>query len=165
MADRPSRLWKDMPLERRIEAADAFWRDTESPEVQTQQVEAMVLLARRLNFRARSIQTMSVERRARHLAQVTDLPDLLASRALVAYHFAHRRPLMAGFLDALGVPHENGLITAEEMPPPEAEALSRAVAAVNAAFDPADVDLYLRTLVALDGDTWGLLDGLLSARS
>jgi hypothetical protein len=154
-----------MPLERRTEAADAFWRDTESPDIQTQQIEAMVLLARRLNFRARSIQTMSVERRAKHLAQVSDLPDLLASRALVAYHFAHRRPLMAAFLDALGVSHENGLITSEEMPPPDAAALGTAVAALNAGFDSVDVDLYLRTLLALDGDTWAQLDGLLSART
>ena len=154
-----------MPLDHRVQAADAFWRDTESPEIQAQHVEAMVLLARRLNFRAKSMQGLSIERRAKHLAQVSDLPDVIATRALIAYHFAHQRPLMAAFLDALGIAHEDGLITAEEVAAPESAALTAALDAVNRQFDPADAALYLRTLLALDGDTWVNIDGVLTARA
>ena len=162
MPDRPSRLWKDLPLETRIAAADAFWRDTESQDIQSQHVEAMVLLARRLNFRAKSIQALPIERRARHLAQVSDLSDLIATRALIAYHFAGKRALMGAFLDALGIAHEAGLITAEQVPPPSLEALSAARTSLKNTFADAEVDLYLKTLLALDGDTWANLDTLLA---
>lgn len=160
MADRPSRLWKDLPLEKRIAAADAFWRDEEGLE---QQAEATLLLARRLNFRAKSLQSLPIERRARHLANVTDVSDALAGRALIAYHFASERPLMTAFLDALGIAHENGLITAEEVPAPAQPQLEAAVEQIRTAFPHEAVDLYLRTLLALDSDTWTGLNALVRA--
>jgi hypothetical protein len=155
---RPSKLWKDLPLETRVAAADAFWREDEAGE---QQAEAIVTLARRLNFRTKSVQGLPVERRARHLAQLPDVSDAIAGRALVAYHFARERPLMAAFLDALGIAHENGLITSEEVPPPAPAALAAAVEKTRGAFPREAVDLYLRTLLVLDGDTWSELDHLL----
>ena len=41
MPDRPSHLWRDMPLEKRIAAAGAFWRDRESPDIAVQHAEAV----------------------------------------------------------------------------------------------------------------------------
>jgi hypothetical protein len=95
-----------------------------------------------------------VERRAKHLAQMPDVSDPIATRALIAYHFAVQRPLMAAFLDALGIAHEDGLITGEDVPAPTAEAIAAAATTVKAAFPADDLDLYLRTLATLDGDTW-----------
>jgi hypothetical protein len=161
MVDRPSRLWKDMPLERRVRAAEAFWRDEDSPDIDVQKMEAIVALARRLNFRTRSIQALPVERRARHLAQLTEVTDAIATRALIAYHFTNHRPLMAAFLDALGIAHEDGLITEEDVKAPDREKIAAAAATVRASFDPMDVDLYLRTLATLDGDTWANVEGAL----
>ena len=157
---RPARLWKELPGEIRVRAAEAFWRDEDSPEVGLQQVEALVAIAKRLNFRQKSVQAMSIERRARALAQLPDVSDALATRALVAYHFQHQRPLMAAFLDALGVAHDNGLITVEDLPPPDRPRLAAAVEAVRATFPGEDVALYLSTLVAVDDTTWGRLDGI-----
>jgi hypothetical protein len=142
--DRPSQVWKDMSLDRRLLAAEAFWLDRDSPEVDVQQMEAVATLARRLKFRTRSVQALSVERRARHLAQVNDVGDTVATRALIAYHFSHQRPLMGAFLDALGIPHDDGLITAEDVTPPDEARLAAAAGAVKASYDPADVDLYLK---------------------
>jgi len=159
--DRPSQVWKDMPVDKRVLAAEAFWLDRDSPEVDVQQMEAVATLARRLKFRTRSVQALPVERRARHLAQVSDVGDTVATRALIAYHFSHQRPLMGAFLDALGIPHDNGLITAEDVTPPDEARLSAAAAAVKASYDPADVDLYLRTLTVLDGGTWANLPAVL----
>ena len=158
MATRPSKLWKDLPPEKRIAAAEALWRDADGVE---QQVEAVVLLARRLNFRAKSVQTLPIEQRARHLARIPDVSDSLAGRALVAYHFDIERPLMAAFLDALGIAHEEGLITEETLPPPDKAQLAKAIENVRAAFPGDAVDLYLQTLVALDADTWRNLDAIL----
>ena len=163
MSDRPSQLWKEMPVEKRQLAAEAFWRDNESPEIQAQHVEALVAIARRLNFRAKSVQALPVERRAKHLAQMRDVSDALATRALIAYHFATQRPLMTTFLDALGIAHNEGLITAEEVPPPNREQLAAATTALLAAHPDDDARRYLKTLVALDEDTWVNLPAVLGA--
>jgi hypothetical protein len=163
MSDRPSQLWKEMPVEKRQLAAEAFWRDNESPEIQAQHVEALVAIARRLNFRAKSVQALPVERRAKHLAQMRDVSDALATRALIAYHFATQRPLMTTFLDALGIAHNEGLITAEDVAPPNREQLSAAMTALLAAHPDDDARRYLKTLVALDEDTWVNLPAVLGA--
>jgi hypothetical protein len=160
MAERPSEIWKSMPIEKRVRAADAFWRDEESPDIEVQHVEAAVALARRFNFRPKTMAALPVERRARQLAQMPDVSDAVATRALVAYHFADQRPLMGAFLDALGITHDNGLITDEQVAPPARDRLEAAIAAVGASVDRADLDLYLRTLLGLDGETWRELEGL-----
>ena len=158
MVDRPSKLWKDLPPDKRVLAAEAFWRDEDSPDVAMHQMEAVVALARRLNFRTRSIQTLPIDRRARHLAQMSDVTEGVATRALIAYHFTHQRPLMASFLDALGIAHDHGLITEEAVPAPAGDRLAAAATTLRQAFDASDVNLYLRTLAALDGETWANME-------
>lgn len=158
---RASRIWKSLPLERRVEAATAFWKDDESPDVQMQHMEALVAIAQRMNFRTRSVQAFSPERRANALARIPDVSDAVAMRALVAFHFEARRDLMGAFLDALGVEHDHGMISDEDgIAPPDAARLARAVVAVRGAFPDEDVDLYLRTLLAVDQDTWAHLRGV-----
>jgi len=152
---RPSKLWKDLPVERRIPLADAFWRDDQGVD---QQIEAIVTLARRLKFRTKSVQALPIERRAKHLAQMSDVSDGVATRALIAYHFQAARPMMAAFLDAAGIAHEDGLITADEMAPPDPPVLAQAVEKIRAEFPADAVDLYLDTLVAIDPDTWAGLE-------
>lgn len=150
-----------MPLETRVLAAEAFWKDDESPDVELQHVEGLVAIAKRLNFRQKTVQAMSVERRAAALARINDVSDALATRALIALHFDHRRDLMGAFLDALGVEHDRGMITDEEgIEPPEPAALSAAIEAVRKTHAEPDVTLYLRTLVAVDEDTWKHLDAV-----
>jgi hypothetical protein len=163
MPDRPSDLWKGMPPEKRVQAADAFWRDSDSPDIRAQHLEATAALARRLKFRPKSIQTLPIERRAKHLAQLPDVSESVATRALIAYHFQAQRPLMGAFLDALGIAHEEGLITAEDVSAPGADAIGAAADTLRAAFPPEDVALYLRTLATLDGDTWVNVEAALSA--
>jgi hypothetical protein len=156
MPVRPSVLWKQMPLEKRQAAAKAFWEDEHGLD---QQVEVIVTLARKLNFRPKSLQQLPAERRIKMLANMADVSEPVATRALIGYHLQSERPLMAAFLDAVGIEHDNGLIAAEEVPAPAPEKLAAGVAAIKAAFPAEDVRLYLHTLVVLDGDTWGALDG------
>jgi hypothetical protein len=155
--ERPSRIWKDLPADVRLSAAAAFWKPDESNDAALQQGEAIMAIARRLNFRAKSAQALPEERLAKLLAQMSDVSDAIATRALIAYHFESQRPLMSAFLDALGVAHENGLITAESVPPPAATAIAEAAGRVRQAFPGDAVTLYLRTLKALDADTWANL--------
>jgi hypothetical protein len=155
----PTRLWRRLPLERRMEAARAFW-ESDDEASQTEQIEAVLALSRHMKFRPQSMQSMPVEKRARYLAQLPAITESIAARALVAYHLAHQRPMMGAFLDALGIAHDNGLITAEEMDPPARPALESAVAALTKSYGADDVSLYLNTLLAQDPHTWEGLAGL-----
>jgi hypothetical protein len=161
---RPSRLWKELAPDTRLTLAEAFWREDEddAPEAGLQHAEAVAAIARRLNFRAKSVQALPVERKARQLAQLADVSDAVATRALIAYHFSAQRPMMTAFLNALGVANDNGLITAENVAAPEPDQLRAAVGQLSEF--PADaVSLYLRTLSAVDEDTWKNLDGVIPA--
>jgi hypothetical protein len=162
MPVRPSRLWKDLSPENRLIAADAFWRD-EQAEAGMQHIEAIMAIAKRLNFRPKSVLALGIDKRAKHLAHLSDVSDAVATRALIAYHFAARRDLMSAFLDALGITHEEGLIKDESVPPPPQDKLTSAITTVRASFPAADVDLYVRTLAALDADTWADAEAALAA--
>ncbi len=157
----PARLWRELPLEKRLAAADAFWRDERSQEIHAPRVEAIVIIAKRLNFRGKSVQALPVEKRAKYLAQLPEISESIATHALIAYHFAAQRPLMGAFLDAVGIPHENGLITAEEVAAPDREKLAAATEKVRGEFPADDLEIYLRTLLILDGETWKALDTVL----
>ena len=104
---RPARLWRLMPLEQRVSAAASFWQDEQAA---LEQAEAVALIARHIKFRPKSVLALPVEKKAKHLASLAQVSDLLAARLLVSYHLEHQRPMMGAFLDALGVAHEDGLI-------------------------------------------------------
>jgi hypothetical protein len=151
---RPSKLFRAMPLERRIDAADLFWNDEHSAE---QQMEAVASIATHMKFRPRSILALAPEKRAKYLAQLPTVSDAVAARALVGYHLERQRPMMAAFLDQLGIAHENGLISEENVPKPDAAKIKAAVDHLSANYPAADVSLYLPTLVSQDPETWAAL--------
>ncbi len=151
---RPLKLWKRMTQEQRLAAAATFWQDEQSTE---QQAEAIALIAKHLKFRTKSVLALPAEKRARYLASLPPISDAIVARALVSYHLERQRPMMSAFLDALGIAHEDGLISEETAPKPEPGKLSAAAAELAQKFAPADVTLYLSTLVSQDPDTWGAL--------
>src|SRR3954471_7037845 len=110
----PSRLWKKMTPEQRFRAARVFWLDDESTN---DQVQAVLLIAQQKHFRPKTIVSLDIDRKAKHLASLPAVPDGIAARALVGYHLAEQRPMMAHFLDSLGIPHEEGLIQDEATKP------------------------------------------------
>src|SRR5262249_60551478 len=142
---RPSKLWRRMPLEQRIDAAALFWDDEHSAE---QQVEAVSAIASHMKFRPKSVISLTPERRAKYLAQLPAISDTIAARALVNYHLERQRPMMSAFLDLLGIAHENGLIIEEKVAKPDASKAQQAVKDLSAKFPPDEVSLYLSTLVS-----------------
>jgi hypothetical protein len=151
---RPSRLWKKMSPERRLAAAELFWSDEQSTE---QQIEAVGALASHMKFRPKSVIGLPLEKKAKYLATLPSVSDTVAARALVNYHLQHQRPMMGAFLDMLGIAHENGLISEENVTKPEAAKLKTAASDLSSKFSKEDVLLYLSTLVSQDPDTWGPL--------
>ena len=150
----PSRLWKQLTLEQRTRAARAFWED---PEATDDQLQAALLIAQQKKFRPKTVVGLDIDRKARHLATLGTVPDQIAARTLVVYHLAEQRPMMAAFLDALGIAHENGLIQ-EDSVKPDPEKIAPAAAELIKQFPADDVRLYLTTLVCQDPETWGSLD-------
>src|SRR5688572_25333911 len=120
---RPSQLWKQLSPERKMQAAEAFWRDDNAA---LEQAEAVATIAQRIKFRAKSVITMPLEKKARQLATLPAVSELVAARLLVSYHLEQQRPMMGKFLDALGIQHEDGLIADDEMAPPAPEQLKAA---------------------------------------
>ena len=151
---RPSKLWRRLPLERRVDAADLFWNDEHSAD---QQMEAVASIATHMKFRARSVLTLAPEKRAKYLAQLPTISDSIAARALVNYHLERQRPMMGAFLDAVGIAHENGLITEENVPKPESDKVKAAAKELSSKYPAEDVSLYLATLVSQDPETWEAL--------
>ena len=143
-------------------AAAAFWTDEQAA---LEQAEAIALIARQIKFRPKSVLTLPVERKAKHLAGMAQVSDLLAARLLVAYHLQNQRPMMGRFLDELSIAHEDGLIADENLSPPPPERLAAAAKALASAFPPDDVSLYLSTLLWQDSETWGGLADLSEARA
>ncbi len=151
---RPSKLWKRIPAEDRLETTRAFWADTEDV---TSQAEAIEAIARHLKFRARSVIALPIDKRARCLSSLPDVSDSLAARLLVSYHLTRQRPMMAAFLDALGVPHEDGLITAEQVKLPDADTCRTAARTLMTTFPAEQVSTYFATLLIQDPDAWAPL--------
>ena len=156
----PSRLWKQMTLEQRLQAARAFWQDEQASD---DQVQAVLLIAQQKKFRPKSVVLLNDERKARHFAGLASLPDGLAARALILYHLAEQRPMMGAFLDALGIAHENGLIQ-DDLAAPDPVKLGPAVARLGEQYPHESVSLYLNTLLSQDSKTWEGLGPLLEER-
>ena len=151
---RPSRLWKQMSPEQRLAAAELFWADEQSTE---QQIEAVGALASHMKFRPKSVISLPIEKKARYLATLPAISDTVAARALVNYHLDRQRPMMAAFLDILGIGHENGLISEENVTKPDAARLKAAASELSSKYPKEDVSLYFSTLVSQDPEIWGEL--------
>ena len=151
---RPSKLWKRLPAERRVAAAELFWADEQSAE---QQIEAIAAIATHMKFRTKTLFGLSLDKKSKYLSTLPNISDSIAARALVNYHLERQRPMMGAFLDSLGIVHEDGLISEENTVKPDPEKLKTAATELMVKFPPDDVSLYFSTLVSQDPDTWGAL--------
>ena len=158
---RPSQLWKGLPPERRQRAAEAFWKDDSASMEQT---EAVLAIASRIKFRVTSVIKMPREKKARQLVALPAVSEVVAARLLVTYHLDQQRPMMATFLDALGVQHDNGLIADDTLAAPPPETLQAAVRTLAEAYPADDVAVYLSTLIWQDPETWNGLTELPETR-
>ena len=153
---RPARMWRTMPPDLRASAAKAFWSDDQAA---LEQAEAVALIARQIKFRPKSVLSLPVDKKAKHLAGLAQVSDLLAARLLIAYHLEHQRPMMGAFLDALGIAHEDGLIKDDAPKAPDAATLDKGVKELAAKYPKQDVARYFWALLWQDPETWGGLKG------
>lgn len=149
-------MWRMMPAELRTSAATAFWSDDQAA---LEQAEAVALIARQIKFRPKSVLSLPVEKKAKHLAGLAQVSDLLAARLLISYHLEYERPMMGAFLDSLGIAHEDGLIKEEEPKKPDDATLDKGVKELAAKFPRPNVARYFWALLWQDPETWGGLKG------
>ena len=153
----PARLWPALDESVRRLAVHAMYGD--DPELRAQADQA---LAEALRFRPAAVRKLPVDKRVDRFVRRVRPDNTLASTLLTTLHLAHRRALLGVFLDALGIPNDDGLIPPDYEPEPvAADRLAAAVDTLRRRFEAPDVDLYLATLLALDPDVWGGLKPML----
>ena len=157
----PAQFWAALDPEVRLAAARSLYAHDWGTNPAKREADATIMHAMR--FREAAVRQLPVERRAQYLAKSVRPGDSLAGSLLLALHLEERRPMLAAFLDALGIPHEDGLITEGHDPePPTPEKLAGAAKALAKSFPAADVELYLGALYVLDRETWAGLRGQVS---
>lgn len=157
----PARLWMSLSPEIRMLAARSY--DWKTPETRR---EAVQVIARSLKFRDEFVRKLPLEKRIGYLAMAVRADDSIATTLLLSLHLAERRPMLAAFLDALAIKHDDGLISeGQEISPPTAGTLASAAAVLDSRFPVDEVTLYLTSLVAIDPDTWSGLRETLEKRN
>jgi hypothetical protein len=135
----------------------------ELPGVYTQAVAAASVA---IKARPRFLLSQPAEKRAqlvrRALARVA--ANDLAEEVLAAYFLEARKPLLVEWLDAVEIPHKDGVLEAERPACPPKEKLEAAVTAFLADEGAADRTLLLQAFAAQSAVDWPELEALLAAR-
>ncbi len=87
----------------------------------------------------------------------------LAEELLAVYFLKCRLPLLTEWLDLMELEHEEGILTQEELPCPDAAVLEPKVATFRGADDDPDRELLMRVFSAQAAIDWPALDALLEA--
>ena len=158
-----AKIWMSLPAPVRSLAARSFFEHDPNDAASRMQAEAAI--ARAVKARDVFVRRLPEERKIAYLASAVRPDEILASSLLLALHLGHRRPMLAAFLDSLGVPHDNGLIAEDaDLTPPDAARLAAAAKALYESFPEEEVTLYLKVLMAMDEDLWGGLEETLRGR-
>lgn len=155
MEQTATRLWKRLGRDERLAAARHFFEQPPSELLGS----ALTALVKARHLRPQVARTLPPDEQARALASVGDPGESLASGLVVALHLGERREMLKTFLDAAGLPHQDGLLTEEDDGAPLGEEQARAgVAALLRAFPREQVDVYLNALWLQDPDRWQVLE-------
>src|SRR4051812_502487 len=154
------KLWKALTAEERSMAITAAMADDPEGWVKN---TTRAAVAKALKFRPQTVSTWPRQKLVTEAARLP-LDDVqLLSAYIVDLHLGHRRPMMAAFLDELGIANDNGRIDSEttEVGPQDPARVRRAADAVAARFPSDEVVTYFLTLLLQDAGVWsGLSDWL-----
>ena len=120
---------------------------------------AVSQLAKSLRFREGSMRKLPLAKKAQLLASRSGAAEFeeIFEAALLAFHLAERKELMAAFLDTWAIPHEDGAIEQDDYPVPSREQVAEAVDTLGDRFDRGDMMLYLATaglVMGGEGSDW-----------
>jgi hypothetical protein len=158
------KLWKALTPDERALGIAAALTDDENGWVKATTRGAV---AGALRFRPQTVGTWP---RAKLVSEAARLPldDVqLLSAYLVDLHLGHRRPMMAAFLDELGIANDDGRIDSEttEVGPQEPSAVRRAADVLVGRYPADEVATYFLTLLLQDSAVWKGLTEWLTAQA
>lgn len=158
----PYAVWDLMDEDERRAAAGALWRNADRD---TREALELVL-AKEMKFRPHSIRKLPVDTVVGRLVRMAeDVPENVLFQYLFHLHMDERRPLLREFLDAAGIPHEDGVLDLpEDFGEPDADAVAKAAEQLVKAHGHQAL-VYLATLKVADKAFWQGLDGTLAAHA
>jgi hypothetical protein len=158
----PYAVWDLMTEDEQREAAAALWQNADRESRSLIELS----LAKDLRFRAKSVRRLSADRVVGRLVRLADeLPDNVVFQFLFHLHMAARRELLEQFLDAVGLPHKDGVLDLPDgAEAPEAESIKKAAGELLDAHDRQGL-VYLATLKVADKEFWAGVDGVLEGYS
>lgn len=135
----------------------------ESPETFQQTV---VAAAAALKFRPKYLLKQPMPKRVASVRRaLSRLPSgALAEEVLAVYFLKCRTELLREWLDSIGLAHEDGVLTDDEIVCPDPDELEKKVTEFRAASDDDDRELLLQTFSAQAAIDWPVLDSLVEAR-
>ena len=154
----PLAVWDLMTDDEKKLASAALWANADRES----RMAIEMALAKEMKFRPQSVRRLSAEQAAPRLARLAEeLPEAAFFQFLFHLHMVERRELMVEYLDAVGLPHKEGVLDL----PDDAEAPTAEAAAGPArelvAKHGREALIYLGTLAVADAVFWeGMLDVL-----
>jgi hypothetical protein len=132
----------------------------ESPEV-TQ--STTIAAAQVLKFRPKFLLKQKPERRLTSIkgAMSRSTANSLAEELLAVYFLKCRLPLLAEWLDLMELEHEEGILTQDEVPCPDAAELEKKVATFREGDEPGDRELLLKVFSGQTAVEWPALETLI----
>lgn len=126
--------------ERQVEILATFWKKAPAPT----RTAALQLLARAMRFREVTLRKAPPPKKAAWALKRLRDPSLeqVFREALLAWHMEHARPLMSACLDSWGVPHEDGVVEAEEYELPDSAGMAERLDGLRADWPDEDLALY-----------------------
>ena len=156
----PYAVWDLLNEEEQREAAAALWENADRES----RGAIELALATDLKFRPHMVRRLSTDRVVGRLTRLADsVPENVLFQFLFHLHMTSRRGLLVEFLDAVGLPHEDGVLDLpEDFEKPDAEKVKTAAADLANAHDHQAL-VYLATLKVADDEFWTGVDGVLEA--
>jgi hypothetical protein len=147
------KLWKALTPAERAQGIGAALADDENGWVRT---TTRTAVAGALKFRPQTVSTWPREKLVSEAARLPVDDVQLLSAFIVDLHLGHRRPMMAAFLDALGIANDQGRIDSEttEVGPQDAARVRAAADALVASHPADEVVTYFLTLLLQDATVW-----------
>jgi len=149
-------VWDLMTDDEKKASAAALWKNADLES----RMAVEMLVAKEMKFRPQSVRKLSAEKVAPRLARMADgLPETVFFQFLFHLHMAQRRELMVEYLDAVGLPHNEGVLELPEDAEAPTEEAAAGPARELAAEHGREGLVYLATLAVADADFWA---GMLS---
>jgi hypothetical protein len=128
-----------------------------------QWVQFAATLPRFRAFRPKAVAALTDEQLASAIGNTTSLPPDVIQTALIGMHLPAKADMLGAFLEALGIPHKDGLIAdgATVKVPEDRKQLESAVLGLTKSYPPREVVIYMLALLAMDPETWQPLAAVL----